>query len=67
MEVTPAYRRRGLARALLTVVAGWGRGLGSASVYLQVAETNAVATAAYASAGFEPHHRYDYLGAPASR
>jgi len=66
MEVTPAYRRRGLARALLTVVAGWGRGLGSASVYLQVAETNAVAAAAYASAGFEPHHRYDYLRAPAS-
>lgn len=64
VEVVPEHRRRGLARALLAAVAGWARQRGAASVYLQTAESNLPAQQLYLSAGFVPHHRYDYLVAP---
>lgn len=61
VEVDPAYRRRGLARVLLGAVARWGWSRGALSTYLQTAETNTAAQALYGSAGFVPHHRYDYV------
>ncbi len=64
VDVVPAYRRRGLARVLLTALAGWGRDGGAASTFLQVSVGNVPAQALYRSAGFTLHHRYDYLVAP---
>lgn len=64
VEVDPAYRRRGLARVLLGAVARWAWSRGALSTYLQTAETNTTAQALYLSAGFVPHHRYDYVRAP---
>lgn len=64
VEVDPAYRRRGLARVLLGAVARWAWSRGALSTYLQTAETNTAAQALYLSAGFAPHHRYDYVRAP---
>jgi N-acetylglutamate synthase len=66
VEVAHEHRRRGLARAVLAALAGWGAARGARSTYLQVAEGNAVALALYLSAGFTVHHRYDYLS-PAVR
>jgi GNAT superfamily N-acetyltransferase len=64
VEVDPGHRRRGLARALLAAVAGWAWDRGARSCYLQTAESNLPAQQLYRSAGFVPHHRYDYLRAP---
>jgi len=64
VDVTPTYRGRGLARVLLAAIARWGWQRGALSTYLQTAESNAVAQRLYLSAGFVPHHRYDYLRAP---
>ena len=63
VEVDPGYRRRGLARVLLAAVARWAWERGAASCYLQTAESNRPAQRLYLSAGFVPHHRYDYLRA----
>lgn len=63
VEVTPPYRRRGLARVLLAAIARWGVAAGADRAYLQVGDANAAALALYAAAGFAVHHRYDYLRA----
>jgi N-acetylglutamate synthase len=65
MDVEPAYRRRGLARVLLAELARWAWQRGARSSFLQTAESNLIAQRLYLSAGFVPHHRYDYLRAPA--
>jgi GNAT superfamily N-acetyltransferase len=65
VEVVPAYRRQGLARLLAGAVAQWGWDRGAASLFVQVATTNAPARALYDGAGFTVHHRYDYLTPPA--
>lgn len=64
VEVSPAYRRRGLGRAVLAAIAGWALPRGGASTYLQVSPDNAPALALYRSAGFTAHHRYDYYEVP---
>lgn len=64
VEVAPEHRRRGLARAVLAALAGWGAARGARSTYLQVAEGNEAALALYLAAGFTEHHRYDYLSRP---
>jgi len=64
VEVQPDRRRRGLGSVLLTEVARWARRAGTASMWLQVAESNTVARRLYTRAGFTPHHRYDYLREP---
>jgi N-acetylglutamate synthase len=64
VEVVAEHRRRGLARVLLAAVARWAGERGAASCYLQTAESNLPAQRLYTSAGFVPHHRYDYLVAP---
>lgn len=60
MEVDPAHRRRGLARQVLATIAAWGLERGDRATYLQVAEANAAARAAYGAMGFTPHHGYHY-------
>ena len=60
MEVDPAHRRRGLARQVLATICAWGCERGDRAAYLQVAETNAPARAAYRAAGFTDHHGYQY-------
>jgi GNAT superfamily N-acetyltransferase len=61
VEVDEAYRRRGLARLLLARLAAWGTHGAARSMFVQVGETNLAALALYESAGFQRHHRYDYL------
>jgi GNAT superfamily N-acetyltransferase len=67
VDVDPGYRRRGLGRALLAAVARWGWDRGALSAFVQTAESNTAAQTMYLSAGLVPHHRYDYLRAPAGR
>jgi GNAT superfamily N-acetyltransferase len=65
MEVAPSHRHRGLARHVIAAIAGWGWDQGARSIYLQVTDSNEPAISLYRSAGFEPHHVYDYLTPPA--
>jgi ribosomal protein S18 acetylase RimI-like enzyme len=64
LEVVPAARRQGLATALLSSVAAWGRGHGARFAVLQVALHNEPARALYARLGYLEHHRYRYLVPP---
>ena len=64
VEVDPRYRRRGLARSILAVLADWGASVGAETACLQVGDANAAALTLYAATGFAVHHRYDYLRVP---
>ncbi|KDN22541.1 GNAT family N-acetyltransferase [Amycolatopsis rifamycinica] len=67
LEVAPAFRRRGLASALMGAVRTWGVEHGADRAVLQVAEGNSGALALYAGLGYAPHHRYRYwVPAPGS-
>ncbi len=68
LEVAPAFRRRGLASALMAALGAWGVEHGAGRAVLQVAEGNEGALALYAGLGYVPHHRYRYwVPAPGSR
>ena len=60
VEVAPEQRRRGLGTAVLGGLTRWARDRGAGHVYLQVAEENAAARAAYERLGLAEHHRYHY-------
>ncbi len=62
--VDPAYRRQGLALAVMDALLEWGAERGATTAYLQVLGDNAPAIALYAGLGFTTHHAYRYL-APA--
>ncbi len=64
VEVDPAMRRRGLASQVMGGLAEWARGHGATDAYVQVAEGNAAAMAAYEGLGFTEHHRYHYRRDP---
>ncbi|MEU0789757.1 GNAT family N-acetyltransferase [Amycolatopsis sp. NPDC005961] len=67
LEVDPAFRRRGLAKALMGALHAWGAEHGADRAVLQVAEGNSGALALYAGLGYAPHHRYRYwVPAPGS-
>ncbi|MDS0135113.1 MULTISPECIES: GNAT family N-acetyltransferase [unclassified Amycolatopsis] len=67
LEVAPAFRRRGLASALMGAVHAWGVEHGAGHAVLQVAERNSGALALYAGLGYAPHHKYRYwVPAPGS-
>jgi [ribosomal protein S18]-alanine N-acetyltransferase len=53
LAVHPAYRRRGLARSLLTAALAQARDRGAAVVWLEVRPSNTAALALYHSFGFE--------------
>ncbi|GAA1840124.1 GNAT family N-acetyltransferase [Asanoa iriomotensis] len=58
IEVVPAYRRTGLARAVTAALANWGAELGATGAFLQVEERNTAAVALYGGLGFTTHHSY---------
>ncbi|NYJ75563.1 GNAT family N-acetyltransferase [Allobranchiibius huperziae] len=64
VHVPPAYRRRGLARQVMTLAAREARARGIRSMYLQVSQDNTPAVQLYESLGFAIHHEYYYLRAP---
>jgi ribosomal protein S18 acetylase RimI-like enzyme len=64
LAVRPAYRRRGLAVALMGVAGWWARDRGATREVLQVSVSNAPALALYRELGFTEHHRYRYWVPP---
>jgi ribosomal protein S18 acetylase RimI-like enzyme len=58
VEVVPAARRRGLARAAAAALAGWAATEQATRAFLQVEEANEAAVALYAKQGFRTHHTY---------
>jgi len=64
IEVRPAARRRGLARAVMRALLRWARDRGAEQSYLQVSGDNAAAHSLYAALGYRTHHRYRYRRAP---
>jgi len=64
VTVAEAYRRRGLATAVMAGLGAWARADGGHSCVLQVMSANAPALALYARLGFTEHHRYHYRYGP---
>jgi N-acetylglutamate synthase len=64
LEVDPAYRRQGLAVAVVRALAIWGRRQSADRIWLQVAAHNTAGIALYRRLGFTVHHRYHYRTAP---
>lgn len=64
LTVEPAYRRRGLARAVLAELLEWGAEQGATTVWLHVQTDNEPALALYDGLGFAAHHTCRYLEAP---
>ena len=64
VEVAPALRCCGLARAVVEALLGWGAEAGATAAYLQVTPANIPAIRLYAAYGFRTHHRYRYLEPP---
>ncbi|WP_158885286.1 GNAT family N-acetyltransferase [Amycolatopsis anabasis] len=60
LAVDPAFRRRGLAKALLRAGGAWGAERGARTCVLQVATHNDPALGLYRALGFTEHHRYRY-------
>ncbi|HTT53614.1 MAG TPA: GNAT family N-acetyltransferase [Streptosporangiaceae bacterium] len=64
IEVDPAHRRRGLARALTAALASQAATRGARWLYLQVEDGNQPALGLYHRIGFTDHHGYHYRVAP---
>jgi GNAT superfamily N-acetyltransferase len=64
VEVDAAYRRRGLASAVMAKLWEWGAALGAERTYLQVSADNAPAIALYEKLGYWIHHDYHYRSEP---
>ena len=64
VEVAPAARGHGLAKAIMRGLLRWGADNGARWAYLQVAEDNTAALGLYARLGFSVHHRYHYRVGP---
>ncbi len=64
VEVSPEYRRRGLATAVMTAMARQALEEGASAAWLQVESGNEAAKAMYERMGFAPHHHYHYHRAP---
>ena len=60
IDVTPEFRRQGLATEIMHDLFGWGVEHDARDCYLQVDESNAAALRLYAGLGFTEHHRYQY-------
>lgn len=58
VEVSPAWRRRGLGTLLGTAMLHWGAGQGATESYLQVISTNTAGRGLYHGLGFSEHHRH---------
>lgn len=60
VRTAPAYRRRGVARALIAALADWAGRQEARSLLLQVEEANLAARGLYATAGYREAYRYHY-------
>ena len=60
MATRPAYRRRGIALALVRELGAWAKSLGDRDIFLQVMSENDGAKSLYRMAGFEFAYRYHY-------
>lgn len=60
LEVTPQFRRRGLATHVMRALATWGAQNAARQCYLQVLGSNTAALALYERLGFATHHTYHY-------
>lgn len=60
MATHPAYRRRGIATAILHAGARWAAARGAGDLYLQVMHGNHAARRLYGLAGFRVSHTYHY-------
>jgi len=58
-------RGSGLGTAVLASLLSWGAERGATTTYLQVVAANDSARQLYGARGYEVHHRYEYLVAPA--
>jgi len=56
----PAWRRRGVARALIASMAGWARRQEAEFLFLQVESDNRPGHGLYRAVGFQPAYRYHY-------
>ena len=65
LAVDPAYRRRGLATALVADLLEWGAERGATTAWLHVEVDNSAALALYDALGFTRHHTCRYLVPPA--
>ncbi|GAA3492303.1 GNAT family N-acetyltransferase [Streptomyces cremeus] len=63
VEVDPAYRRQGLATAVMAVLARRALDEGASAAWLQVEADNEGARALYEGMGFATHHRYHHYRA----
>jgi N-acetylglutamate synthase len=64
VEVEPAYRRQGLAGAVMAALWQWGAQRNAERGYLQVSADNAPAIALYEKLGYWLHHDYHYRREP---
>jgi N-acetylglutamate synthase len=64
VEVDPAYRRQGLAGAVMSALWRWGAAHGAVRSYLQVSADNGPAVALYEKLGYWVHHDYHYRTEP---
>lgn len=64
VEVEPAFRRRGLATAVMGALARRAYEEGAVAAYLQVEAGNTGARVLYDRLGFTDHHGYHYLRLP---
>jgi GNAT superfamily N-acetyltransferase len=63
VEVDPAYRRQGLAKAIMTALARRALEEGASAAWLQVESDNDGGRALYAGMGFRVHHHYHHYRA----
>ncbi|MGI8677153.1 MAG: GNAT family N-acetyltransferase [Jatrophihabitans sp.] len=66
VEVDTAYRRQGMASAVMAALWRWGGAQGAARSYLQVEVDNTAAVALYEQLGYWVHHDYRYRADPAA-
>jgi ribosomal protein S18 acetylase RimI-like enzyme len=64
VEVDPAMRRSGLARAVTAALIEWGAARGAVRSYLQVSAVNEPAVRLYERLGYWVHHDYRYRTEP---
>lgn len=67
VEVDPAHRRRGLARAVMRALVDHALARGAVTGWLQVEVDNEPARALYDGLGFTDHHVYHYRRPPLAR
>lgn len=64
VAVDPAYRRAGLAGAVMAALSAWGESRSAIRSYVQVEVANGAAIALYDKLGYWHHHDYHYRRAP---